>query len=423
MAKISPTLNQSWSDALAHPIRFKSQIRVKIFVWLASGSLWAIHILGSAFYAFRGDPWSHGDWLISYSQGFVRRGLLGEVLFNLSDLTSVPAGVLVLTIQIVATGIFFVGLAACITNSELTVSSIALLLIPMSFAYVLVDPASAGRKEILLFALAVAWQRIEAKAIALGYVHFLFGFLALFLVLSHEGFVFYLPLLILISVFSNPDLGWLQILQRAMILGLPSVTAVLAISITDSRATPQGLCEPLLMAGYAEYTCSGAVHLAAESGLSGINYGLSWLSNFPPNYFLYIGLGAIYWTLVWACFLTVISTRQFAIGRTGVVTLALAAVISTLPIFVIAVDWGRYMQIAILLFSLALITPFAREKVPKSPHSFRLDNRMKVILLINACLFFFSGLAVSDAQYRSVISTFVNVGYYLNGGLTPGIFD
>jgi hypothetical protein len=423
MAKILMKLNQSWSDVLAYPIPFKSLIRVKIFVWLAALSLWAIHTLGSAFYALRGDPWSHGDWLISYSQGFVRRGLLGEVLFNLSDLTSVPAGVLVLTIQIVAAGIFFVGLAACITNSELTVSSIALLLIPMSFAYVLVDPASAGRKEILLFALAVAWQRIEAKAIALGYVHLLFGFLALFLVLSHEGFVFYLPLLILISVFSNPDLGWLQILHRAMILGLPSVAAVLAISITDSRATPQGLCEPLLMAGYAEYTCSGAVHLAAESGPSGINYGLSWLSNFPPNYFLYIGLGVIYWTLVWACFLTVISTRQFAIGRTGVVILAVAAVIGTIPIFVIAVDWGRYMQMALLLFSLALIAPLTRKRMLKSPQTSNFDHLKKAILLFSVALFFVSGLAVSDAQYRSVIGTFVNVGYYLNGGLTPGIFE
>jgi hypothetical protein len=48
---------------------------------------------------------------------------------------------------------------------------------------------------------------------------------------------------------------------------------------------------------------------------------------------------------------------------------------------------------------------------------------MKAILLLSVGLFFVSGLAVSDAQYRSVISTFVNVGYYLNGGLTPEIFD
>ena len=72
-------------------------------------SLWVIHSLGSAFYAFRGDPWSHGDWLISYSQGFVRRGLLGEALFNLSELTSVPVGMLVLTTQIAAAGFFLLG--------------------------------------------------------------------------------------------------------------------------------------------------------------------------------------------------------------------------------------------------------------------------------------------------------------------------
>jgi hypothetical protein len=81
------------------------------------------------------------------------------------------------------------------------------------------------------------------------------------------------------------------------------------------------------------------------------------------------------------------------------------------------------MQIALVLFSLALIAPFTKKRVLKSTHSFRFDNRMKAILLFSACLFLFSGLAVSDAQYRSVISTFINVGYYCNGGLTPGIFD
>ena len=32
------------------------------------------------------DAWEYGEWLINYQEGFIRRGLIGELIFNFSNL-------------------------------------------------------------------------------------------------------------------------------------------------------------------------------------------------------------------------------------------------------------------------------------------------------------------------------------------------
>ena len=32
------------------------------------------------------DAWQYGEWLINYQNGFVRRGIIGELIFNLAKL-------------------------------------------------------------------------------------------------------------------------------------------------------------------------------------------------------------------------------------------------------------------------------------------------------------------------------------------------
>lgn len=112
---------------------------------------------------------------------------------------------------------------------------------------------------MLLFGLAILWQRLEAKRLRLAFLHIAMSLGVLFLILSHEGFVFYVPFLILISVLSSPAVTWLQITQKAVVLGVPSLLAVSFIAFTESRVTADGLCQPLLEAGYTIYTCDGAV--------------------------------------------------------------------------------------------------------------------------------------------------------------------
>ena len=53
------------------------------------------------------NPWLVADWLINYSDGFVRRGLSGEVLMLLSDVTNLEIKIILKTFLIILSITFF----------------------------------------------------------------------------------------------------------------------------------------------------------------------------------------------------------------------------------------------------------------------------------------------------------------------------
>lgn len=150
---------------------------------------------------------------------------------------------------------------------------------------------------------------------------------------------------------------------------------------------------------------------------------MSTFSNLFPNYFAYLLVGLIYGLLIWVCFSLVLSKRSFSIGTKSVRGLAITALLCTIPIFLIAVDWGRYPQIVLVLFSIAVLSPRPNNNSVALCKKSELNYFSRRILTFSVVSLITLGLSVSDAQYRSIIGNAFGVGYYLEGGLTPGVFD
>jgi len=142
-------------------------------------------------------PWITGDWLINYTNGFVRRGLLGEVAATLSSKFNASILNLVLLIKfsayLVWTAFFFlIALKKRIGLFEMT-----LILAPWAFLFDLHDPLSSGRKELLLFCvftvfiyLLIIRTNKDAKPLANWAFYYLLIALPL-LTIIHEGLFFY----------------------------------------------------------------------------------------------------------------------------------------------------------------------------------------------------------------------------------------
>ena len=56
----------------------------------------------SKFYTFYEEysDWQYADWLINYQGGFIRRGLIGELLFKIHNILSVNLDILVFSFVI-----------------------------------------------------------------------------------------------------------------------------------------------------------------------------------------------------------------------------------------------------------------------------------------------------------------------------------
>ena len=107
-----------------------------------------------------GDPWMAGEWLINYADGFVRRGLFGELF--LAWAPGGEAGLWVLFwFQICCYLVVLAYAVEVLNRTRYSWSSIALVCGPAGLAFIGWDTNGGFRKEVLVFVVLalLAWSR------------------------------------------------------------------------------------------------------------------------------------------------------------------------------------------------------------------------------------------------------------------------
>ena len=65
---------------------FKTNKLLNFFIYISI----LIIIFNFTFFVIEKSPFQYSDWLINYQGGFVRRGLPGEIFYQLYKLTNIP---------------------------------------------------------------------------------------------------------------------------------------------------------------------------------------------------------------------------------------------------------------------------------------------------------------------------------------------
>lgn len=161
--------------------------------------------------------WAYTDWLIDYSQGFIRRGLSGEILRMLPatvpplEFVAVFSWILIL---VIAFG--YVRLLARSAKIYHPLTLFGLLFLPSLFLFYIHDHDTIARKEILGYVTVLLHLLIVEKSFPLGdgstlpdgnlrrYVQWLIPITVILLpaiILVHEGnFLLFVPLHIMITL-------------------------------------------------------------------------------------------------------------------------------------------------------------------------------------------------------------------------------
>jgi hypothetical protein len=208
--------------------------------------------------------WAYTDWLIDYSQGFIRRGLSGEIwrLVPASvpplELVAVFSWILILSI---AFG--YVRLLARSWKTWHPLTLFGLLFLPSLFIFYLHDHDAIARKEILGYVTVLVHLLVVEKSFPLGdgstlpggnlrrYVWWLMPIVVLLLpaiILVHEGnFLMFVPLHGMITL-TVLRLKAPRDLRAALWTGLLYLPAALAfgavyLSGTPSYPTLLGICQ------------------------------------------------------------------------------------------------------------------------------------------------------------------------------------
>ena len=286
------------------------------------------------------QPWVTGDWLINYEGGFVRRGLVGQILLEISQVWGVPVEYCAMGLQLLLFGtyVFFLSFLAAVSESR--VFAALVLVSPMTVQFHFLDPAGGFRKELLilnllLLILVVAHQlrirraSMKLRTLVLSLIYVL-G--TIVVGLSYET-VLFLSVLLLWST-----LRALQPLRDSRLQALTLVIVGLIINILILFVGLLTKASPSKVSAICESVAENGNNRICAGGISALGWELSLFRDVVSermenqNGLFLVLLGLLLGML--PLFFVRVSKRFIAV--------LLVSFISFIPLYAVAVDWGRW---------------------------------------------------------------------------------
>jgi hypothetical protein len=330
---------------------------------------------------FYDNSWTVGEWLISYSGGFIRRGLPGQVIFYLSS--NFDINPIFLTWLISVSSILFLFILVRIfswrTFDKTFLLSSLILLGPISEDYLV-------RKDVFLVLLygvcLLTLKKLYLKKISTSLSILLINFFSIIALLSHEGYgIWALPSLFLLIFFYIRK--FLINNLKSLLTSFFLITFIICIIFKGNKNSAIAIHNSwkefkdvmpstgLLDSVYPD----GAIAWIGESLNTTFQLSISSLGKFNLIIFWHPLMWAITMFFAIRLYCGMKQDPFFNLKK----LLILIQLIPFTPLFIIAHDYGRWIFIwltsSCLLFSL-IIKIFKKESI-------QLEEKVKKIKTLN----------------------------------------
>lgn len=291
---------------------------------------------------FGGTAYKQADWLINSIHTDVRRGPFGEALIHISDAVGLSPLIALALFKVFLLGILFVAFRGLVRQVEDPRIALLLAVSPAIFTlFWVASPVGALRKELLTFAglSLAAGAAVQGNRVALvaGVVLLCTGFWA------HEALVLFTPLFLWFSWVALPP-GKTRIIAPAAVCLCALFALVYALShrhIPD----PGVVCQPLLDRGLSARLCDGAIDWLGRDTDDISETFAKWAT---PSFVLGFAISYLFAMAPLIYVLSCTDRARLAIS------LAFAAVLPFLPLYGVAIDWGRWMSFHVFSISLGI---------------------------------------------------------------------
>jgi len=305
-------------------------------------------------------PWLVGDWLINYQGGLVRRGLIGELAFQISRLSNIDIVILIVFFQTLMYLIFLINSYRLSAKSPFSPLSLILIGSPAFILFPVLDPIGAFRKEILLFAL------LSALCIHLATTNHISKFLpvfigaaVVFIVLSHEMLIVFFPYIIAALIIY--DGGLIDQAKKGVLAILPAIAIMISVMIfgKGNSQTVISICNSLrpnlpldcLFPGVEP----GAISFLGENLSSAYDFVIESLGT--NTTLTYIVSSVLAFTPLVLVYFSKFSShiRENNNLKTWLGLCVLSAVVGSIPFFWIVADYGRLIYIHVTCLTLLML--------------------------------------------------------------------
>jgi hypothetical protein len=320
----------------------------------------------------RFNPRQMSEWLINYEGGFVRRGLVGELILKLGSVFPIPNSIYAIVFWAFAAYVaLFILIYLKARVRDWSALAVAILLQGGTYHMGSGDIFYIRKEGIFLVFFAILcliYLKIQVSALErrpawIGLLVILLLLISPLMMLMHEAYLFMgFPaafLLLWIVRKENPDLAYLKKvlpLFAIEVTGLFIVCSMFHGNALQSQAIWDSLPfqDRLFLSPTAPYTPLGPIdsvawslsqHLATIYGIFSTGGVFLWIFFISGN-----GLALLY-------VLARVENTQATASVTQLTRLALIGLLSSCAMFFIASDWGRWLayasnQTVLLIFAL-----------------------------------------------------------------------
>lgn len=292
-------------------------------------------------FCFDNNGWVIGDWLINYTDGgFKRRGLSGNFFFFLQDITNLRLNLLIFIVVSLLYILFFLALISVILKKNPHNFLYLLILSPLTFLFFFNDNLIIGRKEVIIFLLFTYFVKTLSENSYSRTKEFTFVCCILVATLFHEMMFFYVPYFLFALYLFNKKFDWKSNLKYL----IASIIPVLFILIFGKHINEGNTFTILSNRG---------TELRDKIGI------LTWSEKMDVVEYLKVNWNLYYSYLIifaWCLFIFILYIyslhREIAFK---IVLFFLSAIMFSLPLFILAIDWGRWLQIHFTILTILLL--------------------------------------------------------------------
>ena len=336
--------------------------------------------------------WTTSEWLINYNGGFVRRGLIGELLLLINQFLNLNPRYLVYIFEVIILAFYYYLIIKFIKLNYLPIL-VLIIFSPLAFIYPVAETETIARKETLLFCIYIIFL-ISLISNNLRLSFFVTIILLPIMSLIWDGIFFYIPFFIFIFLNQGKKIEF----KKFIFFLLSFIPLLLTFYILfKTKASQEGL---LLMCEAIREPCFASMNYLDESLDHNINQVLL---SFKLEYLLrYLFIFII-------CFYAIFSILNKGVSKNILLLQYILCVLPTFVLFYIAYDWGRYLNILYILSLFTVIFFIKKNIVNVSKSNFNkfLENlyhkkKLLFYLLFFSYLFLWNSKAIMSDDLGSL---------------------
>lgn len=322
--------------------------------------------------------WNISEWLVNYQGGFTRRGLLGESALLISNLFNTSIRKVILLFQIISVGLYLILTFYLLKSIKKNYLLVFAIFSPVFLLYPIAELESLARKEIFLIISFIGLIHICSCKKLEKFKYFYYLIIVPILILIWEGIVFYIQFFVLVLIFKDLNKRQLSFF-KLIIINIPSLIAL--YYVVSKKLSPEEInimCQTV-------NECYGAMYYLNNNLSDNISEVLTKieLTSFI-RYSLIIFFGFLPLTVL----IFISRLNQFKNqSPSNLYFLFIKMLFSSTLIYIIAIDWGRWVNIS---YTLSLFTfiyllknkyiKISKNKLNKVNH--KINNHKNLLLFL-----------------------------------------